>query len=248
MGLAEIITIWISSNFDDDPIDIQGHPNFSSDHSAIHMGKMVTGKPAMRSFSDVMSHILVGGLAISLLLGSYFKCVYYRGMFKEKFFDRPINILLLLGAVIHHSTHLFAGINLIVTISFDVSLGETMGIMYCQLELWIGTFGLAYLSIGSLGIALYRVLYLKYDHWTKYVVGEKLLLGIIVIGGLMITACLATLFMIETSSKRVIINGCIGQSQLAQSIHIEVKKRQGMRGILFLIIGMRNYTNAFSST
>ena len=233
MEVDEVGTIWVNSNFNSDQNDILNHLKFSADDSAIHMGKMITGKPSMRSFSEVVSHMLVGGLVISLLSGSYFKCVLYRGMFEEKFWDRPINVLLLLGAVIHHSTHLFYGISLIVTIGFDVSLGDIFGCTYCQVELFIATFGIGYLSIGSLGIAIYCTLYLRCHHWTKYVVGEKLLLGIIFIGSLTLTAFLVTLFVIETSSKRVVFNGCIGQSELAQSILIEIKKSQGRSGLFF---------------
>ena len=151
-------------------------------------------------------------------------------MFKEKFLDRPINVLLLVGALIHHSTHLFYGISLIVSISFDASLGDIFGPSYCQFELYIATFGVGYLSIGSLGIAIYHVLYIRCHHWAKYVVGERLLLGTILVGSLALTAVLSALFIIETSSKRVAFNGCTGNSKLAQSILIEYQQSQGMLG------------------
>ena len=233
MGVGEIGTVWVNPNFGGDQNDFQNDPKFSADDSAIHMGEMVTGKPAMRTFSEVVSHILVGGLIISLLSGSYFKSVLYRGIFEGKFWDRPINVLLLVGAVIHHSTHLFYGISLIVTIGFDVSLGDIFGTFYCEIELFILVFGIGYLSIGSLGIAIYRIIYLRHNHWAKYVVGEKLLLGIIFVGSLMVTTLLATLFVMETTSKRPVFNGCVGQSELVQSMLIEIKKSQGRLGIYF---------------
>ena len=231
-------TIWINSNFPGDENDSPKHLMIATSESAINMVNMAMDKPSMRSFPAVLSYFLVGGLVISLVSGSYFKGILYRGLFKGKLLDRPINILLLCGAVIHHSTHLIAGISLIVTIAFDVSLEETLGPAYCFFELCVCTFGLVNLSVGSLGIAIYRILYIRCNNWAKYRVGERLLLVIILLGSLALATFITALFVIEPSSKRSLHNGCLGHSERAHSIIIEYRRSQGMLAPIFCNIQM----------
>ena len=241
MTVGGVGTIWVNSNLTVDENYNQSHLMVATSDSAINMANMIMDKPAIKSFSAVVSCILVGGLIISLLSGSYFKSILYRGFFRGKFLDRPINVLLLCSAVIHHSTHLCATISLIVMIGFDTSLGETFGPAYCFYEYIVGAFGLGYLSVGSFGIALYRILFIKCNYWVKYRVGKGLLLGIILVMSLALTTLLVTLSLIESSSKRAVVNGCLGHSELAHSIIIEYRNSQGMLAPFFVISKWGNF-------
>jgi hypothetical protein len=91
----------------------------------------------------------------------------------------------------------------------------------------IGVYGIIYLSVGSLGIAIYRVLYIKLEYWVKYVVGESLLLGMIWI--MSITSCgvLVFLFTFETTSHRTQMNMCTGLSITDTQIFIDYDLSRG---------------------
>ena len=82
----------------------------------------------------------------------------------------------------------------------------------CNFTQLTGLYGLGYLNIGSLGIAVYRLLYMKHEHFVKYVVGEQLLLWIILSVGLVLTGTLLYLFTLESSSYRFHMNMCYGWS------------------------------------
>ena len=226
MGFSDVDTIGINSNFDLG----QGH---HSQHDAgptmadpfIYIQNMILSEATMRSFSPATSYFLTSGFIISLLSGSYFKTVLYRGIFEHTLNDRPINVLLLTGAIIHHVTHLVYGINLVLTIGFDVSFADVLGDTYCSMEWFAGAFGLVYLSVGSFGIAIFRTLCMKSHHWTNQ---PKWLLRVVLFWSLALSIIIPALFMIETNHSRVTYNACLGRSEFAQSILIDFRVSQGM--------------------
>ena len=70
MRVGEVGTIWINSHFAGGNGGAQHFLKPTTDESAIYPEDMIASLSAMRSFSAVVSHILVGGLIISLLCGS----------------------------------------------------------------------------------------------------------------------------------------------------------------------------------
>ena len=171
-------------------------------------------------------------MAISLLIGSYFKSIMYRYVFTANrtnrgWMHRPINILTITSAIIHHLTHVSIGTWYIVILTTEAPLGNETGIQYCQIMDVIGVYGIIYLSVGSLGTAVYRVLYINFEYFVKYVVGEQLLLGII--WSLSISTCagLVYLFTLETSSHRTQMNMCTGLSVTDTQILIDYALSHG---------------------
>ena len=78
--------------------------------------------------------------------------------------------------------------------------------------MYIAVYGLAYLSVGSLGIAIYRVLYIRHENLVKYIIGEKSLLWIILLTGGALTGVIMTLYMSENDGDHPGINMCTGLS------------------------------------
>ena len=231
MGFGNIDNVWINSNFDTGQTgDHQHDAGPTNADSFIDIQNMILSKPSMRSFSPAITYLLISGLIISLLCGSYFKSLLYRGVFEHKLSDRPVNILLLVGAIIHHVTHLIAGVDIILVIGFDFSFADVLGTTYCSVELPVVLFGPAYLWVGGFGIATFRTLCMKCDRWANQ---PKWLLWLVLFGSLGLTAMITALFMIETHHERVAYNACIGQSEFAQSILIDFKRSQGMDGKTF---------------
>jgi hypothetical protein len=75
------------------------------------------------------------------------------------------------------------------------------------------------MTIGGLGIAYYRVLYIKASNWVKYVIGEMRLLFLISSAGFLATL----LFTVSFSSgqgSRAVLDICLGY------YNVQVKKTE----------------------
>ena len=64
-----------------------------------------------------------------------------------------------------------------------------------------------YSCVGSLGISIYRIIYIKHDDWVKYKIGEKTLLFIVLVGGLLLTSIL-TLTTVMNDYEKLIMENC----------------------------------------
>jgi hypothetical protein len=120
--------------------------------------------------------------------------------------------MILVGAIIHHLTHLHMGINYALALGFHVYLGVYMGEFYCNLTVFVGVFGGAYLITGGLVIAIFRVLYIKHGTWLRNHADNVVIASIALVGGTLLSLVLSILFTIERSSKRVTYNTCMGYS------------------------------------
>ena len=70
---------------------------------------------------------------------------------------------------------------------------------------------LAYLNVGGLGTAFYRLSYVKTATWVKYKIGEKVLLSIVCLVTLGISTLTVILFGIGPG-QRANLNICLGKS------------------------------------
>ena len=99
----------------------------------------------------------------------------------------PINILILVLALIQHVNIVNQIFNRTLIMATGTSL-EYFGTWYCLPVKLVFEFDLCYNCVGSLGIAIFRILYIKHDHWVKETIGENTLLRIILFGGVMLTS------------------------------------------------------------
>jgi hypothetical protein len=174
--------------------------------------------PSIKSLPYTAQKLSCVALLISLLVGTYFKLILYRYFWRcrgdksKNFKNRPINSMILVGAIIHHLTHLYMGINYCLALGFDVHLGVYMGEFYCNLTLFVGVFGMAYLITGSMVMAIFRVLYMKHGTWLRAHTDNGVIASLALAGGILLSLVLSILFIIERSSKRVTYNTCMGYS------------------------------------
>ena len=186
------------------------------------------------------------GLVVSLIVGSYYKNILYRYVFTTNrnnrgWMHRPINILIVTSAVIHHVTHIWTGIALAMMLMMNTSVAEAVGDQFCEISYIIGLYGLMYLSVGSFGITLYRVMYIKREHWIKHIIGEKRLLGIILILSLFLCGMMVHLYTLETSNGRVFLNTCFRSSSSDTQIMIDYEISRGANLLTTTIL--RKLTN-----
>ena len=94
----------------------------------------------------------------------------------------------------------------------DISMADAVSDRFCQITYIVGLYGLMYLSVGSFGITLYRMMYIKREHWIKNVIGEKRLLGVILTLGLFLCGMMVHLYNFETVNERPFLNTCFRSS------------------------------------
>jgi hypothetical protein len=66
------------------------------------------------------------------------------------------------------------------------------------------------MTMGGLGIAYYRLLYVKASNWVKYSIGDKQLLAAIGLGGLILSSFFTFVFS-SGKGNRANLNLCKGQ-------------------------------------
>ena len=158
------------------------------------------------------SWILCGIAWFFILIASYFRYILYSHLHckcKNKQLT-SIDILILISSIIQH----LANVGKIVFFTLLLSEGlsseywdwkmETTGLVFCSAFRIIMGFEYYYSGIGSLGIAIFRVMYVKFDRMVKDVIGATNLLKIILYGGIGLTAILiSTLFLSDYEQLQI---------------------------------------------
>ena len=164
-------------------------------------------------------------LAISFVVGSFFKSIMYSfvlvGENVQGWSQKPITTLILTSSIIHHITHGWLVIWYILALMNERSLTDLLHPNWCDITQYVGCYGIAYLSVGSLGIAIYRALYIRHENLVKYVVGERVLLIVIWSLSIFICGVITLLFNMERSSQRFQVNMCQGISGTHAQIMID---------------------------
>ena len=80
-----------------------------------------------------------------------------------------------------------------------------------------------WMNIGSLGIAIYRLMYIKYEEWVKYIIGEQTLLIIVLSSSLSMCGLVVYLYDLEVGKHRVQMNMCRGITPTQAQVLIDYK-------------------------
>ena len=147
---------------------------------------------------------------IFVLIGSFFRFIAYKYLvrkYKENNFT-SINVLILVLIVIQHSNNVMYLITEFLIVINDSSLEHVTGPWFCIASSLLFKFETVYSFIGSFGIALYRVILIKYDHFARYVIETRRLSGIVLFGGIVITLSAVSLLTV-TDFPRQFGNKCV---------------------------------------
>ena len=156
-------------------------------------------------------------------LGTFFKYIMYRYSAKQNREGqyRPIDVLTLVAAILHHFTHLWLGLFFVAAFVTKDPLKDIIGHQFCQISYWIACYGLIYLTVGSFGIATYRILYIKKECLVKDIIGQKRLMIIILFLSVMISGAILFMFSYESTNQRTFLNTCNGLSSTHAQILID---------------------------
>ena len=147
---------------------------------------------------------------IVIVIGSYFRHILYKYLFdqyKQKE-SRPIDILTLVLTTSHHLTIVFHAILLTLIVLMNTNVNDILGNWFCVFSKAIVTFDLFYSVIGSLGIAIYRLCYIKFQIFSANVRDMKTCY-IILIGGLAISVVNVVLMNSTNDYRRTIEDNCM---------------------------------------
>ena len=201
-------------------------------HDILIVSEISQDEPPLISLSFNIKITIATAIILAIIVGSYFKSIMYSYVYTTNknnrgWMHRPINVLTISSAIIHHLTHALTGAWYLVMLMAREPLGASFGFNFCERMDKIYIYGLIYLSVGSLGIAIYRLFYIKLEHWVKYVIGERLLLLILLSLSIMVTAILTAVFTLESSSDRYQLNMCRGTSVTHAQILIDYALSSG---------------------
>ena len=162
-------------------------------------------RPLILRYIPKSSWILCGIAWLFILIASYFRYILYSHLYR-KWKNKQltsIDILILISSVVQHLANV--GKILFFTILLSEGLSseywdwemEARGLVLCGAFRITMGFEYYYSGIGSLGIAIFRVMYVKFDRMVKDVIGETNLLKIILYGGIGLTVILESSLLLN---------------------------------------------------
>ena len=176
---------------------------------------------------------IILGFMLSLIVGSYFKSALYLYMHvhKKQLPERPINILLLVQAVVQHTLAIIIISFYVIILFFDVIIADQLGgEFWCNIPWYAGVYGIAYRIVGGLVIAGYRLLLLFANHWVICKIGNKRLICILTVLSITLPGLLTQGFAIGNgplSRKQPMWNLCIGKSEEFRTVLHEYSANRG---------------------
>ena len=189
----------------------------------------VISKPQFLSPSKPLQWTIVAIVILCFIVGSGFKCVLYSHLYvKRKLKElKEIDVLIFTSAIIQHTANMLYTISCILMALNDETLQSIVGQWYCDVIQNSVRFEIIYMTVGSFGLSLFRILYIKEGDWVKSGVGEKRLLVIILLGGLFLTVGLVVLINGNTYHQEMIRQTCSRAGEVFQAILTAYDRSRG---------------------
>ena len=156
-------------------------------------------------------------------IGAIMKCVIFKSF--KKIFERPINILIILGQVLDFVPNTFIVANVLMMIPYSSSsvqfLDQYFGLKvntnnYCWFYYYLSVFWTAYTNCSSLGIAIFRYILIRKSVLVRQRKKIKALLILIILGGIFTSTMTSFVTGKGVATSRLVYNGCFGISEKFQ--------------------------------
>ena len=169
------------------------------------------------SLSTLGVVVVTGSLAASAVVGSYCKSAIYQYMYYriKEIGMKPFDILILVNTITQHVICLFLVIVCCVGLLGDITYDDYLGENWCNLTWYVGIYGGAYRTFGSLGMAVYRLLLIKRNNWVVSI-GKKTLSVMVLILSFIMSIGVTVGFGTgngPASRKQVTWNWCVGRNE-----------------------------------
>ena len=177
---------------------------------------------SLESLNKLGVSVVAGSLATSAIVGSYCKSAIYHYMYymMKESGAKPIDILILVNTVTQHFICLFLAVVYSVGLGGNITFSDHMDEIWCNLPWYLGIYGGAYRTFGSLGMAVYRLLLIKRNNWVV-TIGKKTLGLIVLAFSFMMSIGMTIGFGTgngPASRKQVTWNWCVGRNEHVREI------------------------------
>ena len=181
---------------------------------------------ALGSQNSSSKTILIAILLGSIVVGTYFKSALYFHLYetrKESAEKSPINLLILVQAITQHLIYFLLVAFYVIGLLFDdVTYAERFGRLWFLVPQYAQFFSVAYRSISSCAIAIFRLLLITCNLWIKDVIGLKNMRAVCLAFGIILSLVLSIGFGMGNGREgrnTVIMNFCTGQSVALREVH-----------------------------
>ena len=176
---------------------------------------------------------LISCLLVSFCVGSYFKFALYRYMYDigKEILNRPIDLLLLASALIDHMCCLLMVANVSMGLSLKINLSDYLGETWCYMHFSVATFGASYRTFGSLGVAILRLIYIKFPYLVRETKNRMKYAFFVLLNCLLVCTLIVIGFGLgngKASRKQVQWNFCVGRSETFREIMHDYSLRRGL--------------------
>ena len=207
--------------------DCLGHAN-----DLLTISSLSRDEPPLTSLPFNIKISLVMALMASLLFGSFFKYIMYSYIFEKNdkndgWRQRPITVLIYSRTIIHHLSHIWMWSWFTASMLGETPVADYIGKGNCKILQVTNVFRYSYWTIGSLGISVYRVLYIRHEHWVKYGIGQRFLLFIVLSLSLGLSLLLSILYGLEINDHTIVLNMCQNISATHAQILIDYGLSRG---------------------
>ena len=187
-------------------------------------------RPMILNFPKEYLWLICGICWLLFFLGSYFKYFLYQFLFDEykKKSSKPIDVLTLLLAITQHATIAVYIIKASLAAIIGMGLENIGGNWFCTVSKRLVQFELMYSIFGSLGISIFRILYIKHDDLLRNIIGEKKFLYITAFGGIALSTFFVILMSIADPYEELSKDLCsVRPTHQMQNILINYEKSKG---------------------
>ena len=165
--------------------------------------------PDVLYLSKSLQWSICGFCWIAILVGSYFRHILYKYLYnryKKKDF-KYIDVLTLVAAVAHHFSIIFHAILITLIVLQEANANYIVGNWYCELSRNVVIFDMFYSVLGRVGIAIYRLCYIRF-HTFSCDGGEKKTCCFILAAGWAI-ALVCVVILRTTEYEKTLQDNCI---------------------------------------
>jgi hypothetical protein len=139
--------------------------------------------------------VLTAASCLLFIIGTYFQFIIYEYLYQQ-YKKKELTIVNKLGLVLYLMRHTHSAFGVLagtlIILNGDALNSVVGGHWFCIVFIHYSQFAFYYSFVGNLGVSIYRILLIKHNCFLKDVIGEKVMMNLILYGGIL----LATVFTI----------------------------------------------------